>query len=79
MTIEEGSKNVEASQDTRPTSRKPRRKVKPTREVEEPLCEVQEGEAGPSEMPPPKVRTRAQPKCSGCGSLEHNSRKCPGI
>jgi hypothetical protein len=39
--------------------------------------EVEEGEAGPSDMTAPKARNRAQPKCSVCGSIEHNARKCP--
>jgi hypothetical protein len=39
--------------------------------------EVEEGEAGPSDTTAPKARKRAQPKCSVCGSIEHNARKCP--
>jgi hypothetical protein len=38
--------------------------------------EAEEGVASPAETAP-KTRKRAQPKCSSCGSIEHNARTCP--
>jgi hypothetical protein len=67
MTIGEGMAHIEASQNA---LQKGQGRQKARREVEE-------GEAGPSETTAPKARKRAQPKCSVCGSFEHNARKCP--
>jgi hypothetical protein len=67
MAIEEGMTRIEASQKA---PQKGQRRQRARREVEE-------GEAGPSDTTTPKAQKRAQPKCSVCGSTEHNVRKCP--
>ncbi|EAQ88366.1 hypothetical protein CHGG_04985 [Chaetomium globosum CBS 148.51] len=67
MTIGEGMTHIEASQNAR-------QKGQGSQEARR---EVEEGEVGPSDTTAPKARKRAQPKCSVCGSIEHNARKCP--
>ena len=67
MTIGEGLANIEARQ-------KPQRgrKARP---------EAEEGEAATAVtavlLARSPARTRAQPKCSICRSIEHNARTCP--
>ncbi len=63
MTIGEGMASVETHQEDR--------------RGREPPQEAEEGEAGPAEATAPQARKRAQPKCSVCGSIEHNARRCP--
>jgi hypothetical protein len=67
MTIGDGIAHIEASQKT-PQKGQGRQRAR---------REVEEGEAGPSDITEPKAQKRAQPKCSVCGSTEHNARKCP--
>lgn len=67
MTIGEGMTSVEALQ-------KARQKGEGS---QIPPQEVVEGEAGPSETTAPRTQKRTQPKCSVCGSVGHNARKCP--
>jgi hypothetical protein len=67
MTIGEGIAHIDASQNA----------PQKGRGSQEARREVEEGEAGPSDTTAPKARKRAQPKCSVCGSIEHNARKCP--
>ena len=74
MGVEEVSQHIRQKDQG---GQKPRRKVESRPEVEEPHRGVREGVVGSSDMTAPKVRKRAQPKCSVCGSLEHNAKKMP--
>ena len=67
LTIGEGITHIEASQKAPQKSQR----------SQEARREVEGGEAGPLETTAPKTRKRARPKCSICGSIEHNARKCP--
>jgi len=67
MTIGEGISRIETSENV----------PQEGQGSQEARQEVREGEAGPSETTQPKARKRAQPRCSICGSDEHNARRCP--
>ena len=63
MTIEEGMAIIEAREEDRGG--------------QELRQEAERGETVPVETTAQVARKRAQPKCSVCGSIEHNARKCP--
>ncbi len=80
ITIGEGIGYIKTPQDAPKKgqgSQKPRQEVQEVQELQEPSREVVGGEAGPSETTAPTTRKRAPPRCSACGSTEHNARKCP--
>jgi hypothetical protein len=71
MTIGEGISQVEARQ------KPPKKACQKKQDSQKPPQEVEEREKQPSEETAPQTRKRPQPKCSICGSTEHNARKCP--